>query len=215
MNTCSLDFQLYPVTDHDELLEACQVRAHAYGHHLPEFGRQLAAPDAIDHHPATTVFLCRDKASGQATGTMRIQTSTHGPLMLEQSVALPAHLALLPRAEVTRLAVRVGSNPLTRLCLIKASYLFCMAHRVQVAVIGARKEALIRNYLRLGFTDVFAADELKPLAHTGGLLHRILHFDVAGGERAWARQRHALYGFMVGTRHVDLRVLPLPVSMPS
>ncbi|HNU12203.1 MAG TPA: hypothetical protein PKJ45_12710 [Rubrivivax sp.] len=200
-----LDFSLYPISDHEELLEACAVRATAYGHHLPELGPRLAEPDEIDHHPATTVFLCRDKASGRAVGTMRIQTSAHGPLMLERSVELPPWLATRQRAEVTRLAVSVGANPLTKLCLMKASYLFCMSQRVQSMVIGARRESLIRNYQRLGFVDVFGAEATVPLAHTGGLPHRILSFDVAGAERAWAEQGHALYTFMVRTRHDDLR----------
>jgi hypothetical protein len=90
-------------------------------------GPQLAEPDAVDEAQGTTVFLCRDKASGRAIGTMRIQTSHPGPLMMEQSVTLPGWLAAAPRAEITRLAVSVGADPLTKLCLMKASYLFCMA----------------------------------------------------------------------------------------
>lgn len=208
MSRCTLDFLLFPVADHAELLKACAVRAQAYEHHLPGFGARLNEPDEIDRHPGTTVFLCRDKASGQAIGTMRIQTNAHGPLMLEQSVALPGWVAARSRAEVTRLAVRVGADPLVRLCLMKASYLFCMAHRVQAMVIGARRDSLIRNYRRLGFADLFPGGEMMPLAHTGGLLHRILHFDVAGARLAWARQGHALYGFMIDTLHEDLSVLP-------
>ncbi len=213
MNSCVLEFTLHPVSSQEDLLAACSVRAQAYGHHLPELAERLAVPDETDRHPDTTVFLCRDKAGGQPTGTMRVQTSVHGPLMLEQSVELPPWLAGQARAEITRLAVRVGADPLTRLCLMKASYLFCMAHRVRQMVIGARKEALIRNYRRLGFVDVFADGELLPLAHTGGLLHRIMSFDVQGAERAWALKRHPLYTFMVGTTHDDLKVLPpLPVA---
>lgn len=202
----SLGFRLFPIAQRQELIEACAVRSLAYGHHLPELGSALAEPDEIDLHPATTVFLCRDKASGEAIGTMRIQTSAHGPLVLERSVALPARLQRSCRAEVTRLAVRVGADPLVKLCLMKASYLFCVAHRVRAMIIGARKESLIRNYRRLGFVDVFADDALRPLAHTGGLLHRILRFDVSGAERCWAQQNHPLYEFMVRTRHQDLQV---------
>lgn len=206
MNSCSLGFGLQPVASHDELLEACAVRAQAYGHHVPELMQRLSQPDALDHADGTTVFLCRDKASGLAIGTMRIQTSAHGPLWMEDSLRLPSWLAVSPRAEVTRLAVRVGVDPLTKLCLMKASYLFCMAQQVQWMVIGARNEALIRNYRRLGFVDALGPDQLVPLKHTGGLLHRILAFDVAGAERAWAAARHPLYSFMVQTRHDDLVV---------
>lgn len=210
MSSCSLGFRLQPVASHADLLDACAVRAGAYGHHVPEMGLRLAEPDAIDLAAGTTVFLCRDKATGRATGTMRVQTSHAGPLMMERSVALPDWLAVAPRAEITRLAVVVGADPLTKLCLMKASYLFCMAQQVQWMAIGARNDALIRNYRRLGFVDALGRDERVPLAHTGGLLHRILAFDVVSAERAWAAARHPLYGFMVCTRHDDLQLEPAP-----
>ena len=212
MSSCTLGFALQPAASHDDLLDACAVRAQAYGHHLPEMGVRLTELDPLDQAPGTTVFLCRDKASGRATGTMRIQTSQAGALMMEQSVTLPDWLAAAPRAEITRLAVSVGADPLTKLCLMKASYLFCMAQHVRWMVIGARNEALIRNYRRLGFTDALGHDELVPLAHTGGLLHRILAFDVLAAEATWAAIRHPLYAFMVRTQHDDISIdLPLSV----
>jgi len=214
MSSCTLGFALQPAASHDDLLDACAVRAQAYGHHLPEMGVRLTEPDPLDQAPGTTVFLCRDKSSGRATGTMRIQTSHAGALMMEQSVTLPDWLAAVPRAEITRLAVSVGADPLTKLCLMKASYLFCMAQHVQWMVIGARNEALIRNYRRLGFIDALGHDEQVPLAHTGGLLHSILAFDVLAAERAWAAKRHPLYGFMVQTVHEDVQV-ELPQRQPA
>ena len=214
MSSCTLGFALRPAASLDDLLDACAVRAQAYGHHLPEMGERLTEPDPLDQAPGTTVFLCRDKASGRATGTMRVQTSHAGALMMEQSVTLPGWLAAAPRAEITRLAVCVGADPLTKLCLMKASYLFCMAQNVQWMVIGARNEALIRNYRRLGFIDALGHDELVPLAHTGGLMHRILAFDVLAAERAWAAKRHPLYGFMVQTVHEDVQV-ELPQRQPA
>lgn len=206
MSSCTLGFMLRPVASHKDLLDACGVRAQAYGHHMPELSQQLSQPDALDYADGTTVFLCRDKATGRATGTMRIQTSAYGPLRMEDSVSLPEHLSSATRAEVTRLAVSVGVDPLTKLCLMKASYLFCMSQHVQWMIIGARNEALIRNYRRLGFGDALGHDDLVPLAHTGGLLHRILAFDVLAAERTWAAIRHPLYAFMVQTQHDDISI---------
>jgi hypothetical protein len=208
MSVCTLGFTLRLATSHQDLLDACAVRVQAYGHHLPEMARRLAEPDELDLRDGTAVFICRSKAGGPATGTMRIQTNYRGALMMESSFALPGWLASAPRAEVTRLAVRVGADPLTKLCLMKASYLYCMAQRVHWMVIGARNEALIRNYRRLGFVDALDPDELVPLAHTGGLPHRILAFDVRTAERTWAAARHPLYGFMVQTQHEDLQLTP-------
>jgi hypothetical protein len=210
MGNCELGFTLQLVSSSEDLLDACSVRAQAYGHHLPEMGRRLAEPDALDFAPGTTVFLCRDKVDGRATGTMRIQSNASGPLLMESSLSLPSWLRSATRAEITRLAVRVGADPLTRLSLWKASYQFCMANQLQWMVVGARNEALIRNYRRLGFIDVFGPDELMPLAHTGGLPHRIMAFDNTLAQQRWGEMRHPLYQFVFETLHADLEVSTTP-----
>jgi hypothetical protein len=208
MDRCTLGFSLRLVESQQDLLDACAIRARAYGRHLPEMGQRLAEPDALDFVPGTSVFICRDKLLGHAIGTMRIQGSSHGPILMEQSVSLPPWLQQASRAEVTRLAVPVGVDPLTRLCLWKASYLYCMAQGLRWMVIGARNEALIRNYRRLGFVDVFGPDELMPLAHTGGVLHRIMAFDCSAAQYNWAQARHPLYTFIFETEHEDLHITP-------
>ncbi|MBX3641702.1 MAG: hypothetical protein KF720_01375 [Rubrivivax sp.] len=211
MSSCELGLTLNVVSSHQDLLDACLVRAQAYGHHMPELGQKLLEPDALDHDPGTTVFICRDKLTGLCTGTMRIQSSSYGPLLMEGSLRLPPWLDSVSRVEITRLAVRVGADPLTRLCLWKASYLFCMANQLQWMVVGARNEALIRNYRRLGFVDVFAPDQMMPLAHTGGLPHRILALDNNVLKRRWGETRHPLYQFFFETQHADLEASTMPV----
>ncbi len=210
MASSTLGFTLQLAHSPDDLQEACAVRAHAYGHHVPEMGGRFAEPDALDHAEGTAVFLCRDKASGRGTGTLRIQLSAFAPLLLESSLILPSWLAGQPRAEITRLSVLAGADPLTKLCLMKASYLYCLASQQRWMVIGARNEALIRNYRRLGFKDVLGADDRVPLAHAGNLPHRILAFDVVCAERAWAATKHPLYTFMVDTFHRDLQLFQAP-----
>lgn len=204
MRQCELGFVLELVSSDSDLFDACAVRAQAYGHHLPEMGRKLYEPDDLDTAPGTAVFVCRDKVDGRAVGTMRIQTNAHGPLLLENSLTLPDWLSDVSRAEVTRLAVCVGADPLIRLALWKASYLYCLANGVDWMVVGARNEALIRNYKRLGFVDVFGPDERMPLAHTGGVPHRILAFDNVSARRRWSELKHPLYDFVIETEHADL-----------
>lgn len=212
MSHCELGFVLELVSSSRDLLEACSVRAQAYGHHLPEMGQRLAEPDDLDFAAGTSVFLCRDKADGLAVGTMRIQSNAFGPLLMESSLSLPGWLHGASRAEITRLAVRVGVDPLIRLGLWKASYLFCMANRLDWMVVGARNEALIRNYRRLGFVDVFGPEQLMPLAHTGGLPHRIMAFQNTLARRRWGEAKHPLYQFVFETEHADLEACTLPVS---
>ena len=200
-----LPFTLRPCLSQIDLLDACRVRAEAYGHHLPELKERFAQPDALDHKPGTSVLLCRDKADHAPMATARIQFSEDGPLQLEASLLLPRWLAGQSRAEITRLSVVAGGDGLARLALFKASYQLCMARGVDWLVIGARKPALIRTYQRLGFVDVLGPDDLVPLAHAGGLPHRILAFNVAQAHASWQASQHPLLSFMVGTAHPDIQ----------
>lgn len=208
MSTAWLSFEIRAVRSDADLREACRVRAAGYGHHLPQLQRALAEPDAIDQERGTAVLLCTDKASGRGVGTARIQRA--GPdtaVQLESSVALPEWLAQRPRAEITRLAIVPGADALVRPMLMKASYLYCLATQARWMVIGARSEALVRMYRRLGFTDALADEASVPLAHAGGLAHRILMMDVVAAERTWYQGQHGMYELMIETFHPDIQLM--------
>ncbi len=214
MATSTLSFSLRLVTSADDLRDACGVRSMAYGHHLAHLQKPFAEPETLDRSPGTAIFLCRDKTSGEAIATARIQRSAFGPLLLENSLILPRWLAGQPRAEITRLSVLAGADPLAKLVLMKAAYLYCLASQTRWMVIGARNEALIRNYRRLGFVDVLGPDDVVPLAHAGGLAHRILAFDVTAAERTWHGAGHPLYAFMIDTFHADLHLFQADTPAP-
>jgi hypothetical protein len=205
MNTGSLSFSVRLAGSPQALRAACHVRERAYGHHLGEASR-FADPEPLDSAPGTALLLAVEKASGRGIGTARIQSSAFAAVLLESSLILPAWLAGRPRAEITRLAVVPGADPLVKLCLMKACYLYCLANQLRWMVIGARNEALVRNYRRLGFRDVLAPGDRVPLAHAGGLPHHILAFDLVAAERTWLASGHPLYAFMIETYHADLQL---------
>ena len=207
MQTGTFGFSMRMAISDRDFQEACAVRAAAYGHHDPELGPKFGEVEPLDSTDGVAVLLCRDKNSGACIGTARIQVSAFGPLVLEDSIALPDWLAKKPRAQISRLAVVAGADPLVKLCLMKASYQYCLATQVRWMVIGARSGALIRNYRSLGFKDVFGAGEWRPLASGGGLPHQILAFDVVGAKAAWQATRNRLYGFMEETYHADLELV--------
>jgi hypothetical protein len=210
VTTSSLSFSVRLARSQADLNDVCRVRADAYGHHVPDLREPLAEPDALDRHPHTGILLARDKASGQAVGTARVQRSQFAPLLLEGSLILPHWLADKPRAEVTRLAVLPGADGQARLALMKSLYLYCLATQTRWMVIGARSDALIRLYRRLGFVDVLGSGDRVPLAHAGNLPHQILAFDVVAAERTWLAAGHGLYPFMIETYHPDLQLFGEP-----
>jgi len=215
MSIQPLRFTLRVARTEADLRAACAVRAASYGHHLPQLRAAFAEPEELDWNPDTTVLVAWDKDSGEAVGTARLVTNARRPLQIEQSAVLPEPLADRMLAEVTRLAVLPGhDDPRVKHGLMKAIYLYCMARQVRWMVIGARSDALIRQYQRLGFTDLLGDGRMVPLAHAGNLPHRVLGFDVTSAERNWHAARHPFYEFMVRTYHPDIELFDAPLARP-
>lgn len=214
MHTQSLSFGVRIARTRNELQAACRVRAMSYGHHVPQLHATLMEPDLLDADEHTVVVLCVDKASGEAVGTARFQTNAGGPLLIEHSMTVPEEMRSDTRAEITRLSAVAGADPLVKLCLMKASYLFCQAAQVRWMVIGARSDALVRQYRRLGFTDVFADGRFVPLLHAGRLDHRVMAFNVTTAECRWREAQHPLYEFMIETAHPDIQLFSTRPALP-
>jgi hypothetical protein len=210
-----LGFQLRIARTDEDLRAACQVRSEAYGRHLPQMKDTLLTPDAIDSTADACVLLCTDKRSGAPIGTLRLQTSFGGPLLIEHSVPMPPEVLAATRVELTRLAVTPGADPLVKLALMKASFLYCRAAQVQLMVIGARSRALVRLYERLHYSELFGAGATFALKHAGDLPHRVLVNDLRTLEQRWRAVAHEWLGFMVETSHPDIDLgdtLPAPVA---
>lgn len=204
----SLSFTLRRVDKHDDLMKVCAVRAEAYGRKTPAYKELMATPDAVDMSPATTLFLCEDKRTGNPVGSMRIQASVAGQsgLEIEKYAELPPKVSMATRAEITRLSSIFGADPFVRLALWKAGYLVCVERSVGWLVMGVRKPSLLRAYEEMGARDIHEDRRGVALAYAGNLPHRIFVLDVADCPRFWQDNHHPLLEFMVGTIHVDIDV---------
>ena len=215
MHTQSLSFSMRIARTPQDLQAACRVRAESYGHHLPYMHDVMLEPDLLDADENTVVVLCVDKASGAAVGSARFQTNAGGPLLIEHSVTVPEEMRSDTRAEITRLSAVAGADPLVKIALMKASYLFCVATQVRWMVICARKESLIRQYRRLGFTDIFEDGRPLPMRHVGRIDHKVLLLNVTAVERTWLEQRHPMYAFFFDTAHPDIQLFSTRPALPS
>jgi len=214
MSRQSLRFTVHRALSDVDLRAACAVRVASYGHHLPNVTSLWSEPDTLDRDPDTAVFVARDKASGEPVGTVRLATNSRRPTQIEHNAPIPSAIAGRLIAEVTRLAVLPGyADPVVKLGLMKATYLYCLAHQVRWMVIGARSDGLVRQYRRLGFTDVADGDSV-PLAHAADLPHRLLAFDVTAAERNWHALQHSFYEFMVRSYHPDIRLFTRQADEP-
>lgn len=207
MDAAKFGFAVFLAGSEQDFCDARAVRSQAYGHHDPQAGPRFGAIDPTDTAQGTAVLLCREQSAGQCVGTVRIQVSGLGPLILESCLRLPEWLQERPRAQISRLAVVPGASSVVKLLLMKASYQHCLAAQVRWMVIGARSNALIRNYRSLGFKDVFEGEAWIALASGGGLPHQILALDVAEAKDAWQATKNRLYEFMTEKFHPDVQLV--------
>lgn len=215
MHKQTLGFEVRIARDAIDLRAACGIRSIAYGHHTPGMRTVCIEPDMLDADENTAVLLCVDKATGAAVGTARLQTNAAGPLLIEYSVGVPDSMRTDTRVEISRLSAIPGADPLVKLALMKACYLFSVANQIRWMVIGARKDSLVRQYTRLGFEDLYGDERRVQLMHAGRLEHRVLAFNVTTAESRWRETRHPLYVFMVDTVHPDIRLFSTQVAMPA
>ena len=201
----ALPFTIGVVSSEAELLKVQSLRAAAYGHHLPGMAASFARPDPLDLHPDTTLFAVEDKASGSLVGSARIQINRNQPLQIERSLELPADLEGRLLSEITRLTVLPGYNQPVRMALVKACHLYCIGMQIGGVLAGSRR-SLLRQYKNLGFKDLFEDERLVPLAHGGGLEHRILFRDTVTSEAESRANNHPDYVFVFRTYHPDIQI---------
>ncbi len=214
MHKQSLSFSVRIARTRNDVQAACRVRATSYGHHVPQLGEALLEPDLLDADQNTVSVLCVDKATGSAVGTARFQTNAGGMLLIEHSVSLPGDMKDDSRAEITRLSAVPGADPLVKISLMKASWLFCMATQVRWMVICSRKEALTRQYRRLGFNNLFDDERWIPMSHVGHIEHQVLRFNATTAERTWREERNPLYEFIFNTVHPDIQLFSTEPALP-
>lgn len=192
----SLTFTIRIVRTEEHLVKAVEIRAQSYGRHHPEVAEQLKSAEIADRAPFSLVLLAESKADGTALGTLRIETNARGMLPVEQLLPAESPFSSKTIAFVTRLAVKGGfESSLVKLTLFKALHRYCLACQIDWIVVTARPP-MDRQYLRLGFLDVYDEDTLVPIGWSNGIPMRLMALDTVSCEREWHRQAHPLYKFM-------------------
>ena len=68
------------------------------------------------------------------------------------------------------------------------------------------RSPLDREYESMLFGDVYGQNEFLPMAHVGGLPHRVMAKPVALVRQRWAKVNHPFYGFFFETDHIDIDI---------
>lgn len=200
-----LPFRVRIVDSEQDLLRVQQLREAAYGHHLPALAAQFGKPDPVDRWPDVTIFYAEDKSTSRVVGSARLQSNRTRPLQIEQSTVLPDHLRGRLLAEVTRMTVISGYPHPVKLALVKAIHLYCVALQIG-GIVCASRPSLMRQYLNLGFEDLYGDERLVPMAHGSNLEHRVLFRDPVTSEAHHRTRRHPDYDFVFRTYQPDIEV---------
>jgi hypothetical protein len=201
-----LSFRVRIVRTEEHLTKAVQIRAASYGRHHPEVAQLLQAPEHADRSAFALVLLAESKADGSALGTMRIETNTRGPLPVEGLLPSDSPYAAQTMAFVTRLAVRAGPDAtLVKLALFKALHRYCLACQVDWIIVTARPP-MDRQYLRLGFVDIYDADTLLPISWSNNIPMRLMALNTISLEREWLRIGHPLYSLFFNDYTPDIEI---------
>lgn len=200
-----LPFRVEIITRRD-LQEVAALRAETYGKHLPDLAASLNAPEPADYARGCEVFVARSKLDGTLLGTLRTHANVFNPLPLQASIELPEVYRGTRMVETTRLCVKSGMGSSTvRNALFKAMHQYCLSQRVDWMVVAARRH-VDRIHDSLLFSDVKEPGVYYPMAHAGGVPHRVLRLAPVDAEPLWHAKQHPLYDFAFKTRHPDIDI---------
>lgn len=201
----SLPF-LVEIASPEQLQEVADLRAATYGKHLPALGATLSQPESADVTLGCEVFVARSKLDGSLLGTLRTHTNAFVPLPLQASLDLPKRFDGTRMVETTRLCVKGGPGAsIVRSALFKAMHRYCLDQKVEWMLAAAR-QPVDRIHDSLLFEDVYAPRTYYPMAHAGGVPHRVMCLAPTYAQTKWGKHRHPLYRFAFETYHPDIDV---------
>jgi len=203
----NLSIRVRVVRTESQLQKAIKIRADAYVRHNVACAESLHTAEDDDKAPGSLILLCESKITGDAVGTLRLNTNFEAPTYLERDLRLPDFLRNTSIAYVTRLAIANGtSGAFVKLALFKALHRYCFATQISW-ILAVAREPVDKEFIRLGFRDILKPHEkFRRPSHFGDIDVRPLYLSVLQAEHDWRTVKHPLYDFMVLRTHPDIEV---------
>jgi hypothetical protein len=199
----SLPFRV-EIAPRQHLQDVANLRVTTYGKHLPALAETLSQPEPADFARGCEVFVARSKFDGGLLGTLRTHSNVFNPLPLQASLELPERFRGTRMVETTRLCVKGSPSASTvRSALFKAMHLYCLDQNVDWMLAAAR-HPVDRLHDSLMFKDVQEPRVYYPMAHAGGVPHRVMCLSPSDAQRQWGDCQHPLYRFAFETHHPDI-----------
>lgn len=193
-NAVQLPFRVRIVRTENHLHQAISIRAKSYEKHHPEVAELLQFAEIEDR--GQVVLLAERKASGEAIGTMRIETNTQNTSPIEHFLPENSEFTARTIAFITRLAVsNCADSGLIKLTLYKSLLRYCLACQIDWMIVTARPP-FDKEYNRLGFHYVYDHEYLTPIPWSGNIPMKIMALETLRCEPGWREENHPIYPFM-------------------
>lgn len=190
----------------DQLQLAVEVRYQAYSEKLQALAAKVRQPGPLDFSHGPVVLLAENRLTGEAVGTLRLNTGASFLSLLED-IKLPPNIVKERTAFVSRMAVTgtVQERQLVRNLMQKAVFQLCIAKQLNRILLLA-VEPRERLFYRCGFSDVFEDGGSRHPAFLDGFPVKALFADTYSMERVWRGEKHPLYDFLFRTFHPEIEV---------
>lgn len=203
--TRRLPFGVRVATTACDIEDLVSLRSATYSRHRAPGAHFLSKSEAQDGAPDAILLIARSKIDGGVLGSVRIQTRTVAPLMVESAMTLPPELARGEPIELMRGSVRGGTSGRTvSAALAKASFLIAAELRFTHIIVTCR-EPVDSMYRAYRFDDLLNGAMIH-LPYSPGVQHRVLSLPVDQAAARWSASNAGLHDFMIGTAHPDIHL---------
>jgi hypothetical protein len=198
-----LPFRVRLATGPQDLQRAVEIRASAYGRHLPHVGEALRTAEAEDYRSDVLLLIAERKFDRQTIGTLRLEPNFNGPLRIERETPLPADLRNQRLVETSRLGVESGTaGAMVTVSLVKAAFEICRACDIDYTIsVGRRSMAEV---FRSMCFDIIEGPVRISYAKSTPLW--VFSAAVRGWESRLREKGHAHFDFIARTDHPDIDI---------
>ena len=199
----TLPFRVRLARGPQDLRQAVEIRASAYGRHLPHIGEILRAAETEDYRSDVLLLVAERKLDRRLIGTMRLEPNLHGPLGVESETTLPDLYRKRRLVETTRLGIESGSTgTMVMAALVKATFEICHACAVDAAIAVGRPS--MAEMFRSMCFDVVAGPIRMSYAKRTPLW--IFAIPILAWESRLRERGHFYFNFMARTEHPDIDI---------
>jgi hypothetical protein len=197
----ALPFRIRLASGPQDLRRAVEIRASAYGRHLPHIGEILRTAEAEDHRSDVLLLIAERKLDRRLIGTMRLEPNIHGALGVESETTLPDRYWNRRLVETTRLGVENGSTgTMVMAALVKAAFEICHACAIDDAIAVGRR-SMAEMFRSMCFDEVAGPVRMSYANRTPLWIFAI---PISAWESRLRERGHFYFDFMARTKHPDI-----------